>query len=84
MLCALAPGSRVGMLHAIERTGGSIGDVIRTRIMLTDIRQWQEAVRAHGEAFAEIRPAATFVQIAGFIYSDWLVETEAYCVLRRD
>jgi enamine deaminase RidA (YjgF/YER057c/UK114 family) len=72
------------MVRAIEQAGGSIGDVIRTRIMLTDIRRWQEAARAHGEVFGEIRPATTFVQVAGFIDPEWLVETEADCVLRTD
>src|SRR5882672_4627700 len=39
------------MVRAIEQAGGSIGDVVRTRIMLTDIRRWKEAARAHGEFF---------------------------------
>jgi enamine deaminase RidA (YjgF/YER057c/UK114 family) len=70
------------MVRAIEEAGGSIGDVVRTRIMLTDIRRWQEAARAHGEFFGEIRPASTFVQVARFIDPEWLVETEADCILR--
>jgi enamine deaminase RidA (YjgF/YER057c/UK114 family) len=51
-------------------------DVVRTRIMLTDIASWREAARAHGERFGEIRPAATFVQVTGFIDPLWLVEIE--------
>jgi enamine deaminase RidA (YjgF/YER057c/UK114 family) len=70
------------MVRAIEQAGGSIGDAIRTRIMLTDIRRWQEAARAHGELFGEVRPASTFVQVAGFIDPEWLVETEADCIVR--
>ncbi len=50
--------------------------------MLTDIGRWQEAARAHGELFAEIRPASTFVQVAGFIDPAWLVEIEADCAVR--
>ena len=69
------------MVRAIEEAGGSIGDVIRTRIMLTDIGRWQEAAQAHEEFFGEILPATTFVQVAGFIDPLWLVETEADCVL---
>ena len=46
---------------AIEAAGGSLADVIRTRIMLTDIDHWQEAARAHGEFFGDIRPASTLV-----------------------
>ena len=64
---------------AIEAAGGSLADVIRTRIMLTDIDQWQEAARAHGEFFGDIRPASTFVEVSRFIDADWLVEMEADC-----
>ena len=67
------------MLHAIERAGGAPEHVVRTRIMLVDIAQWREAARAHGEVFAAIRPACTFVQVSRFIDEDWLVETEADC-----
>ena len=62
---------------AIERAGGKLTDVIRTRIMLSDIDRWQEAARAHGEFFGEIRPASTFVEVSRFIDPDWLVEVEA-------
>lgn len=66
---------------AIAKAGGRLEDVARTRIMLTDISQWREAARAHGECFGEIRPASTFVQVSGFIDADWLVEMEADCVV---
>ncbi|WP_372683318.1 RidA family protein [Desulfosarcina sp.] len=62
---------------AVEKAGGRMEDVIRTRIMLVDINRWQEAARAHGEFFGEIRPASTFVQVSRFIDADWLVEIEA-------
>jgi enamine deaminase RidA (YjgF/YER057c/UK114 family) len=62
---------------AIEKAGGHMEDVIRTRIMLVDISRWQEAARAHGEFFGNIRPASTFVQVSRFIDADWLVEIEA-------
>ncbi len=64
---------------AVEAAGGRLEDVIRTRIMLTDIDQWQEAARAHGDFFGDIRPASTFVEVSGFIDKDWLVEMEADC-----
>lgn len=67
-------------VRAIEEAGGSIHDVIRTRIMLTDISRWEEAAKAHGELFAEQRPACTFVEVRGFIDRDWLVETEVDAV----
>ena len=67
------------MLRAIEAAGGAAETVIRTRVMLVDIMTWQEAARAHGEVFGNIRPACTFVEIGRFINPMWLVETEADC-----
>jgi enamine deaminase RidA (YjgF/YER057c/UK114 family) len=67
--------------RAIEDAGGTLSDVIRTRVMLTDMTQWQEAARAHGEFFAEVRPACTFVEVSRFINPDWLVESEADAVI---
>lgn len=67
--------------EAIKQAGGSLSDVIRTRVMLTDITRWEDAARAHGEYFSEIRPACTFVEVKGLIQSDWLVELEADCVI---
>lgn len=69
------------MQNAIEEANGKLKNVIRTRIMLTDISKWEEAARAHGEYFSDIRPACTFVEVSGFIKEDWLVETEADCIL---
>ncbi len=66
---------------AVEEAGGNIQDVIRTRIMLTDITCWKEAARAHGELFSTIKPACTFVEVSRFIDPQWLVETEIDCVV---
>jgi enamine deaminase RidA (YjgF/YER057c/UK114 family) len=68
---------------AIEKAGGRLEDVTRTRTMLTDISRWQEAARAHGEFFGDVRPASTFVQVSRFIDADWLVEIEADCVVAQ-
>ncbi len=68
------------MKKAIEQAGGKLEHVIRTRIMLKDISRWEQAAKAHGEFFSNIRPACTFVEIKGFVKEDWLVETEADCV----
>ncbi|MCG9760910.1 MULTISPECIES: RidA family protein [Pseudoalteromonas] len=68
-------------LKAIEEAGGSIEDVIRTRIMLTNIKEWEQAAKAHGELFSTQRPACTFVEVKGFIDPEWLVETEVDAVL---
>jgi enamine deaminase RidA (YjgF/YER057c/UK114 family) len=63
--------------RAIEDAGGTLDQVIRTRIMLTDITRWRDAAKAHGEVFGAIRPASTFVQVTRFIDPEWLVEVEA-------
>jgi enamine deaminase RidA (YjgF/YER057c/UK114 family) len=86
---AAAPGDVYGqtkrcleiMLRAVEEAGGSAANVVRTRIMLTDIDRWRDAARAHGEVFGEIRPACTFVEISRLIDPAWLVETEADCYM---
>ncbi len=62
---------------AVEGLGGKLSDVIRTRIMLTNIDNWKEVAKVHGEFFREIRPASTMVQVTRFIDPDWLVEIEA-------
>lgn len=78
-------GQTIRCLEIIEKAivdaGGTRGDVIRTRIMLTDMTHWREAARAHGEYFAEIRPATTVVQVVGFVDPDWLVELEADAII---
>ena len=66
---------------AITDAGGSIGDVTRTRMMLTDITTWRDAARAHGAYFAAVRPACTFVEVSGFIDPAWLVEVEADAII---
>lgn len=65
---------------ALTQAGSGPEEVIRTRIMLTDITRWREAARAHGEAFGEIRPACIFVEVSRFIDPDWLVEIEVEAV----
>lgn len=66
--------------RALEAAGCRLEDVVRTRVMLTDMDRWSEAARAHGEMFGEIRPACTFVGVARFIDPEWLVEVEVDCV----
>ncbi len=67
------------MLAAIARAGGAPEHVVRTRLLLLDISTWREAARAHGEVFANVRPANTIVEISRFVDAQWLVETEADC-----
>ena len=72
------------MKLAIEEAGGQLQDVIRTRMMLTDVATWEQAARAHGEFFADIRPASTLVEVSRLINKEWLVEMEADCVITPD
>ena len=68
---------------AVVDAGLSLDTVVRTRIMLTDVSQWEAAARAHSEFFTAIRPATTFVEVKGFINREWLVEVEVDCVADR-
>jgi enamine deaminase RidA (YjgF/YER057c/UK114 family) len=62
---------------ALEKAGASLGDVVRTRILLTRIEDWEAVALAHGEVFRDIRPVNTIMQVSRFIDPDWLVEIEA-------
>ena len=65
---------------ALERAGLGLEHVIRTRVMLTEVDSWPEVARAHGEWFGELRPASTFVVVAGLLDPAWKVEIEADAV----
>jgi enamine deaminase RidA (YjgF/YER057c/UK114 family) len=66
---------------ALEGAGASLGDVVRTRILLTRIDDWQVVAGVHGEFFRDIRPVNTIMQVSRFIDPDWLVEIEADAVI---
>jgi enamine deaminase RidA (YjgF/YER057c/UK114 family) len=66
---------------AIEGLGGKLSDVIRTRILLTRIEDWERVAEVHGEFFGSIRPANTVLQVVRFIDPEWLVEIEADAIL---
>ena len=68
---------------ALEQVGSSLQDVVRTRIFVTDISRWEEVGRAHGEVFADLRPAASMIQVAALIDPALLVEIEADAIVRR-
>jgi enamine deaminase RidA (YjgF/YER057c/UK114 family) len=66
---------------ALERAGGRLADVVRTRIFVTDVTQWEAVARAHGEAFGAIRPACTMVEVSKLIAPEIMVEIEADAVI---
>ena len=66
---------------ALADAGASLEHVTRTRIILTDIALWKDAARAHAEAFADIRPVTTLMQVTAFVDPDWLVEIEVDAVI---
>lgn len=63
-------------LRAVEAMGGTVADVLRTRIYLAPGASWEDAARAHREAFGEVRPANTVVHVAGLVGDGLLVEVE--------
>ena len=67
--------------QALVAAGGTMGDVVRTRVYLTPAADFEEFGRAHGDAFSEIRPANTTVIVAALIDPRWLLEIEAEAVL---
>ncbi len=66
---------------ALASAGATFADVVRTRIYVTDIRQWEAVGRAHGEVFGTIRPACTLVEVKGLVDPDMLVEIEAEAIV---
>lgn len=65
------------LTNALERAGASLGDVVRTRMFVTDISKWQEYGRAHGEYFRDIRPVTSMIEVKALIDPSMMIEIEA-------
>jgi enamine deaminase RidA (YjgF/YER057c/UK114 family) len=70
--------------RALEQAGASFRDVVRTRTFVTDISRWEQAAKAHGEVFRDIRPAATMLEVNAMVAPEMLVEIEVDAIIASE
>jgi len=70
--------------RALTQAGASFRDVVRSRVYLTDISRWEEAGRAHGEIFGEIRPASSMIGVSALVLPEMLVEIEVDAIIAAE
>ena len=80
------PGEQARFIYqkidrALREAGASLADVVRVRTFLTDIGRWEDVARVQGEVFADVRPAATLVEVSALVSPDLLVEIEVDAVV---
>jgi enamine deaminase RidA (YjgF/YER057c/UK114 family) len=69
--------------NALIEAGGSLNDIVRTRMYIVDISKWEEAGKAHGEFFKDIKPVSTMVEVSKLINTDLLIEIEVTAILEN-
>jgi len=72
------------IVTALAEAGAGPEHVVRTRTFLLDTEDWEEVGRAHGEVFADVRPASTMIVVSGFLDPRWIVEIEADALLPEE
>ncbi|MGN6402043.1 MAG: RidA family protein [Flavisolibacter sp.] len=67
----------------LKQAGAELKDVVRTRMFVTDISQWEEYGRAHGECFKNIKPCTSMIEVKGLIAPEYLIEIEATAIVEK-
>lgn len=67
--------------EGLERSGACLGDVVRTRVLLTHIENWKAVIDVRAGYFADVRPVDTIMEVAGFVNPEWLVEFEVDAII---